>query len=87
MANVGGVADLAHLAIAHHIHTGVNLLGHDLVGFFDHDAIKVRFDVIEARVLRKELSNDALRAWQAADVCGEDTVGHVLALYKNELAL
>jgi hypothetical protein len=75
MADVRGVADLAHLAVAHHVDTGSDLLLHD-VGDRDAHRRVERLRVMGlVAILREQPIDDLLRSREAADVRRENTLG------------
>ncbi len=72
--DVRGVADLARLAVAHHIDAGRNLSLHVGVDGFPHRAIEIRAVERLAALLTHEHLDHGRAAGEAADVCGEDAV-------------
>ena len=72
MADVGGVPDLAHLAVADEIDTRLHLVA-DPVGdrSLDDAIVGISVDLL-ASVLGQDEVHDVLRPRQAADVGGED---------------
>ena len=81
VADVGGVRDFAHLAIAHYVHAGGRLFGHHVRHFGGHGGVEHRFVVVQAAVLRKQLGDDVFRARQAADVGGQNAMGHGVCFF------
>src|SRR5688572_24785712 len=75
MPHVRGIADLAHLAVAHDVEPGVLLQPNDLVHALLQCVLEMlRIDVVAA-ILSEQQIDDCLRSWKAADVSGEDAVG------------
>ena len=75
IADVGGVGDLAHLSVAHHVDACGDLPPHDVRdGVGDGPARRAVVRDLTA-LAREEDVGDSLRAGQAADVGGEDAVG------------
>jgi hypothetical protein len=70
MADISGVTDFAHLAVAGDVDTGVGLFLHDVV----HGAGDGGFELLGihglAAILREEEVHDILRTGKAADVSG-----------------
>ena len=74
MANVGGVADLAHFAVARDVDTGVGLLLHDVINGARDDGFELCGIHRLATVLREEQIDNFLRTRKTADVRRENTV-------------
>lgn len=73
--DVRGVADLARLAIAHHVDAGRNLPLDVGIDGVPHRAVEVRTIVRLAALLTHEPVYDCRAAGEAADVCGENAIG------------
>ena len=74
--DVGGVADLAHLAVADHVDAGRDLLLHDCLDGIGDDRAAAGGVVRDLAVLAREQHiGDRLRARQAADMRGENALG------------
>ena len=71
---VGGVGDLTHLAIAHDVHPCRVLPRNDARDPPPHERIQILGIVRLLALLLQEQFGDIVRARQAADVSGEDTV-------------
>ena len=74
MPDVGGIADLAHLAVAHHVEPGVLLESHDLPHALLQDIVEKNGIDLVAAILREQQIDELLRSWKAADVRGEDAI-------------
>ena len=81
MADVGGVADLAHLAVADDIEPGVVLPTNDLVHGLLQQVIEQSSVVLVTAILREQHVDNLPRSRKAADVCGEDAIGGHLEIY------
>ena len=80
--DIGGVADLAHLAVADDVHADFDLLADDVDDRIGDHAIGVWRNGAVALAGEQHVG-DSLRARQAADMRGEYPVGaskHVVAL-------
>ena len=72
VTDVGCVADLAHLAVAHEVDACLDLVAHALLDCFaDGAVVGVPVDGL-ALVLGEDLVDDRLRSRQAADVRGQN---------------
>ena len=74
MANVGGVADLARLAVADDVDADVGLLLHGVVnaalyGLFEYERVD-RF----VPILSEQQVQDFARSGEASDMCRQDPV-------------
>ena len=74
MTDVGGVADLRHLAVRDDVDAGFLLLEHDIGDGVAHDGVVSSAVEAFALGLREQLVDHGLRSRQAADVGGEDAV-------------
>ena len=73
--DIGGIADLAHLAVGDHVHPGVDLLAHHVRDGAFHAGVE-RAPVGERAVLLGEQHlGDIRRPRQAADMRGENALG------------
>ncbi len=78
MTDVGGIADLAHLAVAHDIEPGVFLHPHRVVHTPLQHLLDERSIALLSTVQREEQLDDICRSREAADVGGENAaVGHL----------
>ena len=75
MADVGGIADLAHLSVAHHVNAGLHLLPQCIQHARPDGLVEFRRIVILPAILRKKVIDNLLRAGQAADVGSQDAIG------------
>jgi hypothetical protein len=75
MADVGGVPDLAHLAIAHKVDTCSNLAVDAVTDGFENQAIVDGPVDWLASILGQDKVNDVLRPREASDMCREDPSG------------
>ena len=71
--DVGGVADLAHLAVADQVHAGLHLPRHHVVDRMREDGLRIRLRF--ALLPAEDEVGDRLGTRQAAHVRGEDAVG------------
>jgi len=81
MADVGGVTDLAHLAVADQVDSGVDLVLHAITNrLADHPVVLLPVDRL-APVLGEDKIDGRPRARQAADVRRENAclLGHLIA--------
>src|SRR5690606_27780345 len=71
---IGGVGDLVHLPVAHHVDAGLHLAADDHGhGIADHGIVTCLRGL--AGVAAEQDVHDLLRARQAADMRGEDAFG------------
>ena len=80
MADVSGVADLAHLAVADDVEPCVFLQPDDLVHALLQHVIEQSRVVLVTAILGEQQIDDLPRSRKAADVCGEDAIGGHLDL-------
>ena len=83
VADVRGIADLAHLAVAHDIDPRRALSGNHIADGRPHGLVERVFVAQRAPILREEDIDDALRPGQAADVRGEDPIPAVHPPYSS----
>ena len=72
MTDVGGVADLAGLAVADDVDSGGDLLRDHILDTTPHGGIELGLVVRFAAILGEEEIDDLLRPRQAAHVRGQD---------------
>ena len=73
--DVGGIADLAHLAVAHHVDAGLDLTAHDIAyGFGNRGAPGGRIRNLAAIACEQDVGY-GLRARQAADMRDQNPLG------------
>src|SRR5688572_16365195 len=75
MPHVRGIADLAHLAVAHDVEPSVSLQPDDLVYALLQCVLETLCIDGVAAILGEQQIDEPLRSWEAADVCGEDAIG------------
>src|SRR5581483_8270010 len=73
--NVRGVADLAHLAIAHEVDANLDLATYNLGNRLGNDLLVTVGRSQLLALAREQHIRHSLAARQAADVCGQDTAG------------
>jgi hypothetical protein len=77
MPNVGGVADLAHLAVADDVHTRLHLLAHDVVNRLCNGLFEKRDVVVGPGILSQQTVNHSLGSGQAAHVGNGIRLSHL----------
>src|SRR5688572_26543752 len=83
MPDVGGIADLAHLAVAHDIEPGVPLSRHDAGDALLQHSVYERGITLLSPLQREQHVDDFRRSRKAADVRGEDAIGNWQCLWLN----
>ena len=73
--DIGGVTDLARLAVAHHVESESDLLAHDLIDGAGHGLLELRGIERLPLLLGHQQVHDVLGARQAADVRRQDSIG------------
>ena len=86
MPDVGGIADLAHLAIAHHINTRGHLLSHHLINRLRNGGVKLRLVVVHSGILGEQAFHHRLRARQASYMRNGEGLRHSVSSVRKKIS-